>query len=58
MTISMDTANRLMDIVAFTAIQSAIELGEKIDLDAIEEFARDMFTRYCELEGITDVEEE
>lgn len=58
MTISMDTANRLMDIVAFSAIQSATELGEAIDVDAIEEFARDMFMRYCEAEGITDVEDE
>lgn len=58
MSISMDTANRLMDIVAFTAIQSAIELGEDFDLEAIEDFARDMFTRYCEAEGITEVEDE
>lgn len=58
MTISMITANRLMDIVAFTAVQSAIELGEEIDVEAIEEFARDMFTRYCEAEGITEVEVE
>ena len=58
MSISMDTANRLMSIVAFTAIQSAIELGEDLDLEAIEEFARDMFTRYCEVEGITEVEDE
>lgn len=58
MTISMDTANRLMDIVAFTAIQSATEFGEEVDVEAIEEFARDMFTRYCEAEGITEVEDE
>lgn len=58
MTISMNTADHMMDIVAFSAIQSAIELGEEIDLDAIEEFARDMFTRYCEAEGITEVEDE
>ena len=58
MSISMDTANRLMDIVAFAAIQSAIELGEDFDLEAIEDFARNMFTRYCEAEGITEVEDE
>ena len=58
MSISMDTANRLMDIVAFTAIQSAAEFGEEVDVEAIEEFARDMFTRYCEAEGITEVEDE
>lgn len=58
MTISMDTAERLMNIVAFAAVQSAIELGEEFDLEAIEEFARDMFVRYCEAEGITEVEDE
>lgn len=58
MTISMITANRLMDIVAFTAVQSTLEFGEEIDVEAIEEFARDMFTRYCEAEGITEVEDE
>lgn len=58
MSISMDTANRLMDIVAFTAIQSATEIGEEVDVEAIENFARDMFTRYCEAEGITEVEDE
>ena len=47
-----------MDIVAFTAIQSATEFGEEVDVEAIEEFARDMFTRYCEAEGITEVEDE
>ena len=58
MIISMDTANRLMDIVAFTAVQSALEFGEEVDVEAIEEFARDMFTRYCEAEGLTEVEDE
>lgn len=58
MTISMSTADHMMSILAFAAVQSAIELGEEIDIEAVEEFARDMFTRYCEVEGITDVEEE
>lgn len=58
MTISKDTAERLMGIVAFTAIRSSVEFGEEIDVEAIENFARDMFTRYCEVEGITEVEDE
>lgn len=58
MTISMNTVDHMMGIVAFSAIQSAVELGEEIDLEAIEEFSRDMFMRYCEVEGITEVEDE
>ena len=58
MTISMSTADHMMSILAFSAFQSAVELGEEIDPEAVEEFVRDMFTRYCEIEGITDVEEE
>lgn len=58
MTISMSTADHMMSILAFAAVQSAIELGEEVDVEATEDFVRDMFTRYCEIEGITEVEEE
>lgn len=56
--ISESTANYMMDIVAYTVIQSYIQRGVEPDIDGIEQFTRKMFLEYCEIEGITDVEED
>ena len=55
--IKWETAENMMNIVAFTACQSFIENDEEIDLEAIQDFARSTFKDYCEAMGITDVEE-
>lgn len=57
MTISKSTADHMMGIIVFSAIQCAIENDHDLDLDATEKFAREMFIRYCEMEGITEVDD-
>ena len=56
-TIKWETANYMMNIVAFVAMRAHTEQGEQIDIEAIEEFARNMFQEYCDMVGITEVEE-
>ena len=56
-TIKWETACYMMNIVAFVAMRSHTEQGEQIDIEAIEEFARNMFQEYCDTVGITEVEE-
>ena len=55
--IKWETAENMMNIVAFTACQSFIENDEEIDLEAIQDFARSTFKDYCDAMGITEVEE-
>lgn len=55
--IKWETAENMMNIVAFTACQSFIENGKEIDLEAIQDFARSTFEKYCKAMGITEVEE-
>jgi hypothetical protein len=55
--IKWETAENMMNIVAFTACQSFIDNDEELDLEAIQQFARDTFEEYCEAMGITEVEE-
>ena len=55
--IKWETAENMMNIVAFTACQSFIENDEEIDLEAIQQFARNTFEEYCKAMGITEVEE-
>ena len=55
--IKWETAENMMNIVAFTACQSFIENNAEIDLEAIQDFARSTFEDYCKVMGITDVEE-
>ena len=56
-TIKWETADNMMNIVAFVAMRTGIEQGEQVDLEAIKEFARDMFQEYCDMVGITEVED-
>ena len=56
-TIKWETANYMMNIVAFVAMRAHTEQGEQIDIEAIEEFARNIFQEYCDMVGITEVEE-
>ena len=55
--ISWKTAEHMMNIVSFTVIQSAQEADEPIDIDDVINFSRNIFMKYCEVEGITNVEE-
>lgn len=55
--IKWETAENMMNIVAFTACQSFIENGKEIDLEAIQDFARSTFEKYCKAMGITEVDE-
>ena len=57
-TIKWETAKHMMNIVAFTCIRAAQEQGKEPDIEGIEAFTRMTFRRYCEVEGITEVEEE
>ena len=56
-TIKWETADNMMNIVAFVAMRAGIEQGEQVNLEGIKEFARDMFQEYCEVVGITEVED-
>ena len=55
--IKWETAENMMNIVAFTACQGFIKNDEEFDLEAIQNFARSTFEEYCKAMGITEVEE-
>ena len=55
--IKWETADHMMNIVAFTVAQSMAKTGAKLDSEAIADFARGIFKDYCDTVGITDVEE-
>ena len=57
-TINWETAKHMMNIVAFTCVRAAQDMGKEPDIKGIEEFTRRTFRQYCEVEGITEVEEE
>lgn len=57
-TIKWETAKHMMNIVAFTCVCAAQDQGKEPDVKGIEEFTRKMFRRYCQIEGISEVEEE
>lgn len=56
-TIKWETAENMMNIVAFVAMETCIERGEQINIETIQEFARNMFQEYCDAVGITEVED-
>lgn len=61
-TISFETANEMMNVIAFTIIQALKNSGIPIrDIerltDTINEITKDLFTSYCECENITEVSE-
>lgn len=56
-TIKWETAENMMNIVAFVAMKTSIENGEQIDIETIQGFARNMFQEYCDAVGITEVED-
>jgi len=55
--IKWETAEHMMNIVAFTVAQSMAKTGTKLDTEAVADFARGIFQDYCDTVGITDVEE-
>ena len=55
--IKWETADHMMNIVAFTVAKSMAKIGAKLDSEAIADFARSIFKDYCDTVGITDVEE-
>lgn len=55
--ISWDTADKMMSIAAFIFCQMNYDGDEELDVDEVEEFAREMFVAFCDCEGITEVED-
>lgn len=55
--IKWETAENMMNIVAFVACQSYAEHETELDLDAVQNFARSTFEDYCRVMGITEVED-
>ena len=56
-TIKWETAENMMNIVAFSACKACAVRKENIDIEAIQQYARKIFEEYCEAMDITDVEE-
>ena len=56
-TIKWETAENMMNIVAFSACKVYAESASDINLEAIQQYAREIFEEYCEAMGITGVEE-
>ena len=52
--VSWEAAKHMMDIAAFIYCQLC---KEEPSVKEVENFARDMFLRYCDSENIIDVEE-
>jgi len=56
-TIKWETAENMMNIVAFSACKACANANDDIDIDVIQQYARKIFEEYCEAMDITDVEE-
>ena len=56
-TIKWETAENMMNIVAFSACRAYAVRKENIDIEAIQQYARKIFEEYCEAMDITNVEE-
>lgn len=57
-TIKWETADQMMNVLAFAFAVSAKKANLPIDMNEALEFAQEMFGKYCEAYGITDVEME
>ena len=57
-TIKWETADQMMNVLAFAYATSAAGVNIPIDTNEAIEFAQEMFVKYCEAVGITDVEME
>lgn len=57
-TIKWETADHMMNVLAFAFAVSATRANIPVDMDEALEFAQEMFKKYCEAYGITDVEME
>lgn len=57
-TIKWETADHMMNVLAFAYATSAAGANLPVDTNEAVEFATEMFEKYCETFGITDVEEE
>lgn len=55
--IKWETANHMMNIIAFAAMKNSIEHEEQIDIESIKKFALYMFQEYCDTVGITEVDD-
>ena len=53
MSITWETASALMDGMCFALCQT---LKGPVDVEGIQEMTRELFRKYCEIEGITGVE--
>lgn len=57
-TIKWETADQMMNVLAFAYAVSAAGANLPVDANEAIEFAQEMFRKYCEAVGITDVEME
>ena len=57
-TIKWETADHMMNVLAFSVLTSAADTNTPIGVDEAIKFAQEMFERYCNTFGITNVEEE